>query len=193
MCQIALARATSWFGLIQGPRRLPAPATGRSRVPGRNRSSSINFSTSSTAYLLSVLLAIEHAGSRYRRKSLAARPRTTACARAREGLGKDIIRKSRSSRLIAIIDNLPAVEAWRADDLDDKQRFDWASREAVHRHCPLFAKDKPEPKPALERAFERLIKESEKATSDEKAHATPLWESLASVWAPAKNKTKKAA
>jgi hypothetical protein len=106
--------------------------------------------------------------------------------REREGLAKDIIRKSRSSRLIAIIDNLPAVEAWRADDLDDKQRFDWASPEAVHRHCP-------EPKPALERAFERLIKESEKATSDEKAHATPLWESLASVWAPAKNKTKKAA
>jgi hypothetical protein len=59
--------------------------------------------------------------------------------------------------------------------------------------APLFAKDKPEPKPPLERAFERLIKESEKATSDEKAHATALWESLASVWAPAKTKTKKAA
>ena len=108
-------------------------------------------------------------------------------------LGKDVISASRSSRLIAIIDNLPAVEAWREDELDDKQRFDWASPEAVHRHCPLFAKDKPAPKPALERAFERLIKESEKATSDEKAHAMALWESLASVWAPAKNNTKKAA
>jgi hypothetical protein len=61
--------------------------------------------------------------------------------REREGLGKDIINKTRSSRLLKIIDNLPAVEAWRAT-LTGTQRFEWASPEAVHRHCPVFAKPK---------------------------------------------------
>jgi hypothetical protein len=62
--------------------------------------------------------------------------------REREGLGKDVINKTRSSRLLAILDNLTAVGAWR-DSLTEKQRFAWASPEAVHIHCPIFAKPKP--------------------------------------------------
>jgi hypothetical protein len=70
--------------------------------------------------------------------------------REREGLGRDIVNKTRSSRLLAIIDNLPAVEEWRANGVDalsgkpmDKEkRFKWASPEAVHIHCPIFAKPK---------------------------------------------------
>ena len=74
--------------------------------------------------------------------------RTYDRLRESEGLGKDVINKTRSSRLIAIIDNLAEVEKWRAQ-LTDKQRFEWASPEAVHRHCPVFAKDRPakQPKP----------------------------------------------
>jgi hypothetical protein len=63
--------------------------------------------------------------------------------REREGLGKDIINKTRVSRLLTILANLSEVERWR-EGLTDKQRFEWASPEAVHRHCPLFAKTKPD-------------------------------------------------
>ena len=68
--------------------------------------------------------------------------------REREGLGgkrrdgTDILGKARVSRLLAILEHLPEVETWRAD-ITDKQRFDWASPEAVYRHCPVFAKKKP--------------------------------------------------
>jgi hypothetical protein len=64
--------------------------------------------------------------------------------REREGLGGknahggDVLNKSRVSRLLAIFDNLPAVEKWRAG-LSPKQQFEWASPEAVHQHCPVFA------------------------------------------------------
>jgi hypothetical protein len=67
--------------------------------------------------------------------------------REREGLGgkrrdgTDILNKTRVSRLLAILEHLSEVEAWRAK-LTDKQRFDWASPEAVFRHCPVFAKPK---------------------------------------------------
>jgi hypothetical protein len=79
--------------------------------------------------------------------------RTYDRLREREGLGKDVINKTRSSRLIAIIDRLTEVGAWR-DGLTDKQRFEWASPEAVHRHCPVFHKpklttSKPKPSPPV--------------------------------------------
>jgi hypothetical protein len=54
--------------------------------------------------------------------------------REREGLGRTVINKTRSSRLLAIIDNLTEVGKWR-DGLTERQRFAWASPEAVHRHC----------------------------------------------------------
>ena len=75
--------------------------------------------------------------------------------REREGLGVDIIKKSRSSRLLKIIDNLPEVEKWRAT-LTDAERFDWASPEAVHRHCPLFAKDAAPRAPNVDRIIKKL-------------------------------------
>jgi hypothetical protein len=68
--------------------------------------------------------------------------------REREGLGgkrrdgTDVLNKTRVSRLLAILDELPAVESWRAT-LTDKQRFEWASPEAIFRHCAVFLKDRP--------------------------------------------------
>jgi hypothetical protein len=84
--------------------------------------------------------------------------------REREGLGgrdkqgKEILNKTRVSRLLAILDNIAAVEGWRAT-LTEKQRFDWASPEAVFRHCPVFAapldeegKRKPSPYAQMKQA-----------------------------------------
>ena len=67
--------------------------------------------------------------------------------REREGLGgkrrdgTDILNKARVSRLLAILEHLPEVEAWRNDSekVSQKERFEWASPEAIHRHCPVFA------------------------------------------------------
>jgi hypothetical protein len=65
--------------------------------------------------------------------------------REREGLGgkrkdgSDILNKTRVSRLLAILDNEAEVVTWRAK-LSPKQQFEWASPEAVYRHCPVFAK-----------------------------------------------------
>jgi hypothetical protein len=70
--------------------------------------------------------------------------------REREGLGgrnkqgKEVLNKTRVSRLLAILEHVAEVEDWRAKKLTDKQRFDWASPEAIWRHCPVFANPKPE-------------------------------------------------
>jgi len=84
--------------------------------------------------------------------------------REREGLGgrdkqgKEILNKTRVSRLLAILDNIAAVEGWRAT-LTEKQRFDWVSPEVVFRHCPVFAapldeegKRKPSPYAQMKQA-----------------------------------------
>lgn len=69
--------------------------------------------------------------------------------REREGLGgkrrdgTDILNKTRVSRLLTILDRVSEVEAWRKN-LTDKERFEWASPEAVWRHCPVFANPKPD-------------------------------------------------
>jgi hypothetical protein len=69
--------------------------------------------------------------------------------REREGLGgrrrdgTDILNKTRVCRLLAIRENEPDVIAWR-HKLSQKQQFDWASPEAVFRHCPVFAKPRPD-------------------------------------------------
>jgi hypothetical protein len=62
--------------------------------------------------------------------------------REREGLGKDVFDESRVSRLLAILEREREVVEWRAKKLTDKQRFEWASPEAITRHCPVFAKPK---------------------------------------------------
>jgi hypothetical protein len=41
------------------------------------------------------------------------------------------------SRLIKVMDNLEAVEAWRAT-LTEKQRVEWASPDTIIRRCPVF-------------------------------------------------------
>jgi hypothetical protein len=64
--------------------------------------------------------------------------------REREGLGgkrrdgTDVLNKTRVSRLLAILEHLAEVDNWRKE-LTDKRRFEWASPEAVWRHCPVFA------------------------------------------------------
>jgi hypothetical protein len=57
------------------------------------------------------------------------------------GLGEKAIPKSTVTRLFAILDNLPAVTEWQ-QGLTDKQKYDWASPISVHRHCPVFKKQK---------------------------------------------------
>ena len=109
--------------------------------------------------------------------------------REREGLGgrdkhgKAVLNKTRVSRLLAIIYNLPDVERWRAG-LNEKQRFDWASPEAVFRHCSVFTKPKhdegkrPSPYAQMKQANVALqeentklkkIKDDERWTPTEKA------------------------
>jgi hypothetical protein len=108
--------------------------------------------------------------------------------REREGLGgrdkqgKEVLNKTRVSRLLAILDNLSEVERWRGQ-LTGKQRFDWASPEAVFRHCPVFTKPesgnrKPSPYAQMKQANISLqegnarlkkIKGDERWTPTEKA------------------------
>jgi hypothetical protein len=98
--------------------------------------------------------------------------------RVAHGLGKEIINKSRSSRLLAIIDNLPAVEEWR-EELTDKERFDWASPEAVHRHCPLFAKDAAPRAPNVNRIIKKLVEAMDgKAPTEREQVAAQVCEAL---------------
>jgi hypothetical protein len=98
--------------------------------------------------------------------------------RDREGLGMDIIKKSRSSRLLKIIDNLPEVEKWRAT-LTDAERFDWASPEAVHRHCPLFAKDAAPRAPNIKNLIKKLAEAMDgKAPTEREQVAAQVCEAL---------------
>jgi hypothetical protein len=53
------------------------------------------------------------------------------------------------------MDNLEAVEAWRAT-LTEKQRVEWASPDTIVRRCPVFNKPKPPPSPASARARNRI-------------------------------------
>lgn len=66
--------------------------------------------------------------------------------RTREGLGPEVIHKSRVSRLLTILSRIDEVESWRAG-LTDAERIEWASSEAIYKHCPLF---RPEPKTGAE-------------------------------------------
>jgi hypothetical protein len=54
-------------------------------------------------------------------------------------LGDKYFRKETVSRLLKMMDNLEAVEAWRLT-LNEKQRFDWASPDTIVRRCPIFNK-----------------------------------------------------
>jgi hypothetical protein len=54
-------------------------------------------------------------------------------------LGDKHFRKEVASRLLKVMDNLEAVEAWRAI-LTEKQRLEWASPDTLVRRCPVFNK-----------------------------------------------------
>jgi hypothetical protein len=56
-------------------------------------------------------------------------------------LGDKHFRKEVVSRLLKVMDNLEAVEAWRAT-LTEKQRLEWASPDTLVRRCPVFNKPK---------------------------------------------------
>jgi hypothetical protein len=88
--------------------------------------------------------------------------------REREGLGKEVISKSRSSRLLAIIDHLPEIQKWR-DKLTDKQHFDWQSPEAVHRHF-FAAADKEPTTPNIERIIKKLVAAMDGKAPAEREH-----------------------
>jgi hypothetical protein len=72
--------------------------------------------------------------------------------REREGLGSELINKTRVSRLLAILERRDEVEAWRAT-LASNKRFDWQSPESIWNKCPIFHEPKEddprtEPKPS---------------------------------------------
>ena len=52
-------------------------------------------------------------------------------------LGDKHFRKEVVSRLLKVMDNLEAVEAWRAT-LTEKQRLEWASPDTIVRRCPNY-------------------------------------------------------
>jgi hypothetical protein len=56
-------------------------------------------------------------------------------------LGDTYFRKEVVSRVLKVMDNLEAVQAWRAG-LTEKQRVEWASPDTIVRRCPIFSKPK---------------------------------------------------
>jgi hypothetical protein len=77
----------------------------------------------------------------------------------RERYGFDSLKKDRVSRLVKVIDNEVAVEAWRAT-LTYEQRRDWSSAEAIVRHCPDIPRKSPKPAAAPRKTRAALLKEN---------------------------------
>jgi hypothetical protein len=63
--------------------------------------------------------------------------------RDREGLGAELLDKTRVSRLLAILARREEVERWRAT-LASNQRFKLASPESIWQKCPIFHSSKGE-------------------------------------------------
>lgn len=55
------------------------------------------------------------------------------------------------SKLLNILDRLPEVTAWY-EKLTPKQKRDWSAPTTIYKHCPVFAKPKPEGEPKLSKA-----------------------------------------
>ena len=96
--------------------------------------------------------------------------------RDQNGLGDRFFNKTRVSKLLRVMDELEAVDKWRAT-LTVKQRFEWASPDAIIRHCPVFnpppaanAMRKPSAYAKLERTNDDLARELDAA----KAHIAEL-------------------
>jgi hypothetical protein len=75
--------------------------------------------------------------------------------RERHHLGDKYFRKETVSRLLRVMDNLQAVQAWRLA-LNEKQRIDWASPDTVVRRCPVFSKPKTATAKAKPSPFRKL-------------------------------------
>jgi hypothetical protein len=96
--------------------------------------------------------------------------------RDQNGLGDRFFNKTQVSKLLRVMDELEAVDKWRAT-LTEKQRFEWASPDAIIRHCPVFnpppgadAMRKPSAYAKLERTNDDLARELDAA----KAHIAEL-------------------
>jgi hypothetical protein len=96
--------------------------------------------------------------------------------RDQHGLGDRFFNKTLVSKLLRVMDELEAVEKWRAT-LTEKQRFEWASPDAIIRHCPVFnpppavdAKREPSAYAKLEQTNDDLARELDAA----KAHIAEL-------------------
>jgi hypothetical protein len=62
-------------------------------------------------------------------------------------LGDNHFRKEVVSRVLKVMDNLDAVQEWRAG-LTERQRLEWASPDTIVRRCPIFNKPQAEAKPS---------------------------------------------
>jgi hypothetical protein len=96
--------------------------------------------------------------------------------RDQHGLGNRFFNKTQVSKLLRAMENLEAVEKWRAT-LTEKDRIRWASPDAIIRHCPVFnpppaadAARKPSAYAKLEQTNDDLARELDAA----KAHIAEL-------------------
>jgi hypothetical protein len=76
--------------------------------------------------------------------------------RDRHRLGDRHFRKEVVSRLLKVMDNLEAVEAWRAT-LTEKQRVEWASPDTIVRRCPIFNRPKTATAEAKPSPYAKLV------------------------------------
>jgi hypothetical protein len=83
--------------------------------------------------------------------------------RDQHGLGDRFFNKTLVSKLLRVMENLEAVEKWRAT-LTEKPRFEWASPDAIIRHCPVF-----NPPPAPDAKRERSAYAKLEQTNDDLA------------------------
>jgi hypothetical protein len=60
-----------------------------------------------------------------------------------QGLAPVVGDKATSTRLLAIMAELPEVTKWRAT-LATRQLVDWSAPTTIFRHCPIFQKPKPD-------------------------------------------------
>jgi hypothetical protein len=76
--------------------------------------------------------------------------------REQHSLGDKYFRKETVSRLLRVMDNLEAVQAWRLT-LNEKQRIDWASPDTIVRRCPIFNKPKTATAEARPSPYAKLV------------------------------------
>ncbi len=76
--------------------------------------------------------------------------------REQHRLGDRHFRKEAVSRLLKVMDNLEAVQAWRRT-LTERQRVEWASPDTVVKRCPIFNKPKTATAQAKPSPYAKLV------------------------------------